>query len=140
MRDFFSSLPSATTSQTARQRLKRAIIRRFAQVWLVLLIAGSLQPGRPGPVVAMHRGIHFLGFGGATFLLLLLSANLLGEIRAFLAMFLLGLSLEYLQHIMYHNVMEWWDVRDDAFAILAAWALYRVVWLSGPTAKFFQQT
>ena len=88
----------------------------------------------------MHRDIHFLGFGGPTFLLLLLSANLLGEIRVFLAMVFLGLSLECLQHLMYHNVMEWWDVRDDIFAILAAWALYRVVWLSAPTAKFFQQT
>jgi hypothetical protein len=92
------------------------IIRLIAQAWLLLMIVGSLQPARPGPVVATHRGIHFLAFGGAAFLLMLLSRNLRQEIRVVVGVCLLGLSLEYLQHLIYHNLMEWWDVRDDALA------------------------
>ena len=72
------------------------IIRLIAQAWLLLMIVGSLQPARPGPVVATHRGIHFLAFGGAAFLLLLLSRNLRQEIRVVVAVCLLGLSLECL--------------------------------------------
>jgi type II secretory pathway component PulK len=47
------------------------------------------------------------------------------QIRSALAVFLLGLSLEYLQHLIYRNPMEWWDVRDDGLAILAAHAIYQ---------------
>ena len=111
--------------------LNPQIIRRTAQAWLILLIVGSLQPSRPGPVLAHHRGLHFLAFGGVAFLLLLLSRNFREGIRVVVGVCLLGLSLEYLQHFFYHNVMEWWDVRDDTVAVLAAFALYylcRVWW------------
>ena len=36
------------------------------------------------------------------------------------------LSLECLQHLIYHNLMEWRDVRDDTLAVLAAFVLYRL--------------
>jgi hypothetical protein len=29
--------------------------------------------------------------------------------------------LEYVQRLIYRNVMEWWDVRDDALAVFAGW-------------------
>jgi len=109
--------------------LKREqIIGRVAQAWLLLLVVGSLGPARPGPVVGLglHREIHWLAFGGAAYLLLLLSRTRRQEMRAIFCTCLLGLSLEYLQHLIYRNVMEWWDVRDDALAILAAYALYRM--------------
>jgi hypothetical protein len=107
--------------------LKRAqIIRRIAQAWLLLLIVGSLQPSRPGAVLAHHRGLHFLSFGGVALLLLLLARTRYQEIRAVLGVCLLGLSLEYMQHLLYRNPMEWWDVRDDTLAVLAAFALYRL--------------
>jgi hypothetical protein len=35
--------------------------------------------------------------------------------------------LEYLQHLIYHKATEWFDVRDDALAILVALAVY---WLA----------
>jgi hypothetical protein len=73
-------------------------IRRIAQAWLLLLVIGSLQPARPGPVHAMHREIHFLAFGGAAFLLLLVTRNRREEIGVVVGGCLLGLSLEYLQH------------------------------------------
>jgi hypothetical protein len=124
-------LPSVWDLRPVRA-LNPTIIRRVTQVWLAVLILGSLQPARPKPVVSMHLGIHLLGFGGAVFLLLLLADNLLREIRAVVGMCLLGLTVELLQHLMYGNVMEWWDVRDDALAILTAWALYRLVWKVRP--------
>jgi hypothetical protein len=107
--------------------MKRAqIILRLAQVWILVLIVGSLQPARPTPVLGLHREIHWLAFAGASFLLLLLSRNRRWEVRNVIATFLLGLSLEYLQHLIYRNAMEWRDVRDDALAIVVAFALYRL--------------
>ena len=99
-------------------------IRLIAQVSLLLLVIGSLQPGRPGPLHAIHREIHYAAFGGTTLLLLLLCRTRLEEVRVVVAACFLGLSLEYLQHLIYHNPAEWWDVRDDAFAILAAFVAY----------------
>jgi hypothetical protein len=107
-------------------RLKREqIILRIAQAWILLLIAGSLQPARPGPVVGLHREAHWLAFAGAAFLLLALSRNRLQQICSAIALFLLGFSLEYLQHLIYRGPMEWWDVRDDTLAIFFALAVYR---------------
>ena len=102
------------------------MLRRIAQVWILLLIVGSLNPARPALVVGLHREIHWLAFGGAAFLLLLLSRNRHQEIRSVIAVCLLGLSLEYLQHLIYRNAMEWRDVRDNALAILVALVLYRL--------------
>jgi len=109
--------------------LKREIILRTAQAWILLLIVGSLQPVRPRPVlvsvVSLHRLIHWLAFSGASLLLLYLCRTRAQEIRSVLSVFFLGLFLEYAQHLIYHNPIEWWDVRDDAFAILAALVIYR---------------
>ena len=102
------------------------IIRRITLAWLLFIIVGSLQPARPGHNVALHRGIHWLAFACTAFLLLLLSRNRRQEIRGVVAACLLGLSLEYVQHVVYRNAMEWRDVRDDTLAILAALALYRL--------------
>jgi len=101
------------------------IILRVTQAWVLLLIVGSLQPARPGLVVGLHRELHWLAFAGAAILLLALSRNRGEETRSAIAVFLLGLSLEYLQHLMYLRPFEWWDVRDDAFAVFAAFTLYQ---------------
>ena len=54
------------------------------------------------------------------------------DCRSAIGVFLLGLSLEYLQHLIYRNPMEWRDVRDDTLAILAAFALYQFArWRAG---------
>ena len=87
---------------------------------------GALQtPGTESKAV-LHREIHWLAFGGAAFLLLLLSRNLSQEIGSVVGPCLLGLSLEYFQVLIYHTPMEWFDVRDDAFAIVVAFTVYRV--------------
>jgi hypothetical protein len=118
--------------------LKHASTVRIAQAWLLMLVLGSLQPVRPGLMVGAagagwHRGMHFLAFAGATLLLLVLARDLRQEIRNAMAVSLLGLSLEYLQHLIYRSPMEWWDVRDDGLAILAAFAVYQVIHRCKPT-------
>jgi hypothetical protein len=105
-------------------------------LWLFLtavLIVGSLQPARPAFVHAVHRGIHWLGFGGSALLLYCLSRTPRQEILGAFATVLLGLSLEFLQHRIGHNSMEWRDVADDALAVLAFFALYRLTGAWKPT-------
>ena len=89
--------------------------------------------------MGLHREIHWLAFAVATFLLLLLCRNRRQEIESAIGVFVLGLSLEYLQHLIYRNPMEWWDVRDDSFAIFAAFALlagWRVLPVRSHCARF----
>jgi hypothetical protein len=107
------------------------ILRRITLAWILLVVVGSLKTARlhavVGPsYVGVHREIHWLAFGGTAFLLLLLCRNRRQEIRSVIATCLLGLSLEYSQHLIYHIAIEWRDVRDDAYAILVAFALYRL--------------
>lgn len=110
------------------------IILRLTQIWILFLIVGSLQPVRPRVMAVMHREIHWLAFAAAALLLLHLSRNRRQELRGVIATLLLGLSLEFLQHIIYGNVMEWRDVRDDTLAIASALALYL---LAGVSKTFF---
>jgi hypothetical protein len=84
--------------------------------------------------IELHRGVHGLAFAGAAFLLLSLSKSRHQEIQSVIAVCLIGLSLEYLQHLIYRNGMEWWDVRDDTLAILAAFGLYQLTRLRKSTA------
>jgi len=108
------------------------IVRVVALVWLLLVIVGSLQPARPSPIrpFYVHELIHWGAFAGASFLLLLLSATRRQEIAAVIATCLLGLAIEYLQHIMYRNAIEWRDVTDDCLAILVSFAVYRFATIS----------
>jgi hypothetical protein len=103
------------------------MVRRIAQAWILLVIAGSLQPSRPGVVLGLHREIHWAAFAGAAFLLLLVSRSRGQELCSAIGMCLLGLSLEFGQHLLYGKAMEWRDVADDAVAILAAVVLYRLI-------------
>lgn len=105
---------------------REQLILRLALVWIFVLVVGSLQPARPASVVGLHREIHWLAFAGLVILLLLLSHTRHQEIRGVFATCLLGLSLEYLQHLIYQNAIEWRDVRDDTLATLGAFALYRL--------------
>jgi hypothetical protein len=114
--------------------MPRVAFRIVVQVWLILLIVGSLQPARPSLVIAYHRELHWLAFAGAAFLVLLLSRNRRQEIRSAIAVFLLGLSLECLQHLLYRNPIEWWDARDDALSIIAAFALYQFLGAPKPAS------
>ena len=109
-----------------RPRVSRAVLRTVAKVWIALLIAGSLQPARPGIVTGLHREIHWLAFAGAALLLFSLFRTRRQEILGGFTIFLLGFSLELLQHLIYRNHLEWRDIADDGLAIFLALALYRL--------------
>jgi hypothetical protein len=110
--------------------MKRELpILRLAQIWIFVLIAGSLQPSRPATVSRFHRPLHWLAFAGAALLLLLLARTVRQEIAMISGLFAMGLTLEYLQHFMYRNAMEWHDVRDDLLAILTGLVLLRAAGL-----------
>jgi hypothetical protein len=106
--------------------VSRAVVRAAAWMWIVLLVAGSLQPARPGAVKALHREIHWVAFAGAALLLFALSKTRRREILAAWTIILLGVSLEVAQHLIYRNHLEWRDIGDDAVAILAAFVIYRL--------------
>lgn len=102
-------------------------VRRAALAWILLLVIGSLQPARPAPVraSALHREIHWLAFGGTALLLLLVAPSRAFQLQSVIAACALGLSIEYLQHLIYHIDLEWPDVRDDCLAVFVTFALYR---------------
>jgi hypothetical protein len=102
------------------------LLNIVTMAWLTFLIVGSLQPARPSVVKSVHREIHWLGFAVPAILQFIVSRTRRQEVLSAFAIFFLGLSLEILQHLIYRNRMEWFDVRDDGLAILAAFALYHL--------------
>jgi len=118
---------SAPEERVRRGGVSRGALRIAAWVWISLLVAGSLQPARPGIVKGLHREIHWVAFAGAAVLLFSLSKTRRREILGAGAIFLLGVSLEVLQHLTYRNDLELRDIADDGLAILAAFAVYRLM-------------
>jgi hypothetical protein len=112
-----------STPRTARSRVT---LRAAAWVWIGLLVLGSLQPSRPSTVKGFHREIHWVAFAGAALLLFALSKTRRQEILRACTVFLLGVSLEIAQRLIYHNHLEWQDIADDGLAIVAAFLLYRL--------------
>jgi len=84
-----------------------------------------LASPRAPVVVLKHRAIHWLSFAGAALLLLLLARNRYQEIAAVAATVALGCSIEFAQHALFHNDIEWWDMRHDTYGALAALVLRR---------------
>ena len=105
------------------------------------MVAISLQPVRPhhgGFLAGLHRPTHFFLFGVTALILwrLFVSVNWprapkVLAARAWLVAILstaaLGMAIEALQHLIYRNRMEWWDVRDDSLAAIAAVLLLLLV-------------
>jgi hypothetical protein len=121
-----NSCQSPEADGVSRTAVSRAVVLAAAWVWIALLVAGSLQPARPGAVKGFHRGIHWVAFAGAALLVFALSRTRRREILGAYAVLLLGVSIEVAQHLIYRNRLEWRDIADDALAILAAFALYRL--------------
>ncbi len=108
-----------------RVAISRTTLRIASCLWLAAVIAGSLQPARPGIIAPAHRELHWLAFGGGAFLLFTLARTLLQEIVRAAAIFGFALLLEILQYSANRRYMEWRDVRDDSLAVLVALAIYR---------------
>jgi hypothetical protein len=66
-----------------------------------------------------HRIAHWLSFGSLAFLLAIISRTLPQRLLTTTAVVSLGIAIEWVQHIIYHNPVETWDIRDDAYAALA---------------------
>jgi hypothetical protein len=120
----------------SRIAVSRTVVRAAAWIWIAVLVAGSLQPARPGAVKMLHREVHWVAFAGAGLLLFALSKTRRREILGACTIFLLGVSLEVAQRSIYRNHLEWRDIADDGVAILAAFALYRLMgaWKPRPDA------
>ncbi len=80
------------------------------------------------PGTLFHGFEHAVAFAVLALLLLPLGRSRVQESAIVLVIFSLAAGLEWRQHQMFRNVrFEWWDVRDDAIGVLAAWLLLRVV-------------
>ena len=105
----------------------RRYLRVITLLWFALLILGSIQSARPSAISPFHSEIHWIAFGVGTGLLLLVSRRRLQQALSALAVLVLAVSIEFLQHLIYRSAIEWRDVRDDALAILATILLYALL-------------
>jgi VanZ family protein len=98
---------------------------------MLVLTIGSLQPERPTHEHnALHRLFHFACFGILATLSRLVLKNQRSLLFIILACVILGVGLEFGQHLIYRIGIEWDDVRDDAIgavagAVVGSWLLTR---------------
>jgi hypothetical protein len=120
--------------------IPRRRARWFAGLWISAVVAGSLLPGSAKVSLHVsgsaavpsrrsadltHRLIHFFAFG-SSFLVLSLLASGKGEtIQAAGEAIAIGSIVEITQCVVYSHfhMFEWWDIRDDAIGISAAFLL-----------------
>ncbi len=124
----------------------RSFLRVVAPIWVAILIAGSLLPGKakqaigtsrlPPPALHQqpvlitrtvgdwkHRAFHVLGFGATTLLFVSLVSTLQEELGVSLGVFGLGVFIEFAQTWVFNNPLETEDIRDDAYGIAAIYLL-----------------
>jgi hypothetical protein len=131
----------ASKRQLPLSRLPLARVRGAAKkiipYWVVAVLLGSFFPGswkyflgtRPyvpnHPVEWQHRVAHFATFGMTTLLFMLPAEKRRKEALFAGAAFLLGCVIEFGQFVLrFSLIFEWWDIRDDFFATVAAFALF----------------
>jgi hypothetical protein len=124
--------------------MPRTHLIRIAPLWILCLIAGSLLPSAVkealgtsanvriveghleiATIPLRHRVFHFLSFGSTALMLLLIGRTPTQRLYGSLGTIALGLVIEYAQHWIAPAPVEWWDVRDDAYAALTAWLFGR---------------
>ena len=115
----------------------RAFLLKFAPIWVVCLVLGSLLPGNvkvslgtttleqqihPNQnVTVRHRVLHLVMFSFTASLFLLLARSSRAEVGSVVMVMLLGAAVEFAQHWIYQFTFEWWDVRDDSVGVLGAY-------------------
>ena len=122
--------PTAPLRQPSPGRLAAASV---CAVLLVLLIAGSLcspavklylRPALAWRVLPwiirayQHRILHILGFALPATMLFGLCRTRGAALGGACLLISTGVALEYIQHRLYHNPLEWWDIRDNLTGIL----------------------
>jgi hypothetical protein len=128
-----------------KERLPLPTLRRIAPFWIACLILGSLLPGEAKIAIGSsrlseqhlppsaaelgewkHRTFHIVGFGATAFLFLSIAGTATGELASMIGLLGLGVAIEYAQVFVYANRLETEDVRDDAYGVVAVYA----VWLA----------
>jgi len=116
----------------------------FARFWISAVIVGSLLPGSAkvrlhvseiktkhsrNLVSISHRWTHIVTFGSSFLVLSLLAAGKREELKAAGEIMIISCVVELAQYFVYSHrqVFEWWDVRDDAIGIVAAFLLLQIV-------------
>jgi hypothetical protein len=137
-RHTYQELPKAWRrgSRSVLRELLKSLSRAIliaALLWIAILICGSLLPLNAKRALHTlntsrisaraswnHRAVHFLGFGGAAFLLTLAVRTSRERLLAIAAVIAIGVSLEFVQYRLGRTPFELWDVRDDAIAAVLA--------------------
>jgi hypothetical protein len=121
----------------------RRIALWIARLWISTVIIGSLLPGSAkvtlhasegkrarsrNSITTRHRLVHFFAFGSSFLVLSLLTMRTREELEAAAEIMLIGCVVELAQYFVYshRHVFEWWDVRDDAVGIVAAFVLLQI--------------
>jgi hypothetical protein len=131
--------PQRTASY--KNLIPRWILRVFATGLIVAIIGGSFLPGKEkhrlgtqqlprtgkSTLSGKHRLYHFLSFGLAALTLLLLARGTREEIRNACLIFALGCLIEVTQSLIpKRQALEWWDIRDDLYAISGMFILIQI--------------
>lgn len=120
--------------------IPRRILLVLATVLVIGTVVGSFLPGstkeRLGTQPTQqssahsdwgHRAYHFATFGTTALAILLLMYGIRAEVKGGLAIFGLGCAIEVTQYALgFSKVLEWWDVRDDFYAVAAVFLLVQV--------------
>lgn len=122
--------------------LKRALIVKLVPLWIAALVIGSLLPQQAKVALGIstqlgqqvtrrmvwtHRFVHYAAFGSTALLLIAVARKGRQRQAAILAVVVLAVGIEALQHFIYRNDFETSDVRIDLFAACAAYLIWHVV-------------
>lgn len=134
---------------------RRQLLEQIIPFWLFAVVVGSFLPyeakrsiGTPDLVfthsltlaesleLTPHRLYHLLVFGATALLLMAVARSRAGEVTGATATVLMGVGIEFAQAVVAHYQIEWWDIRDDTLAVLAAylliqWPRFRATLLQG---------
>jgi VanZ family protein len=127
----YSSMFTIDVLNSVFEPQRRRAYRIAALMWAAALFIVSLQPKRPSNFhfSLTHHIAHLFGFGALAFLATV-GFSRTGRMSVWpaAASFLLGLAIEFLQHLQNQKPVEWQDVRDDAIGVLVVAAISHLVY------------
>jgi hypothetical protein len=126
-----------------KELIPKKILRVLAAILIAAIIVGSFLPGKEkvwigtqqskragsksSSISKKHRLYHFGSFGFAALTLLLLARGVREEIKHAVFIFILGCLIEIIQCLSSRrHILEWWDIRDDLYAIVAIFCLIQL--------------
>jgi len=81
----------------------------------LLVFYGAIGPKR---IAAAHRMGHVVTFAIAATIALLVSDSRTRKCQTVLSLLAIAILTETMQHWVYRNPLEWWDIRDDMLGVL----------------------